>query len=143
MRLLAVLALAALPAIHSPEAAAQAPSTFRSNTELTLTGKDGLQRVTLPMEAYRDARPDLADVRVFNANGEAVPIAWAAAPDPQQETPPAVALPMFPVTKLQPAGTKGSEVSVHAADGTIVSIKGMSTQTMPPRAVAIPSTRAR
>ena len=40
-----------------------------------------LQRFVLPFDAYRDSRRDLADVRVFNANGEPVPIALAGEPE--------------------------------------------------------------
>src|SRR5205814_8515747 len=45
--------------------AAQAPSDFRSSASITPRAGSPLQRFTLPFEAYRDARADLADVRIF------------------------------------------------------------------------------
>jgi hypothetical protein len=118
MRLAALLLLATLPA------AAQPPSQFLSSAELSLSGKEALHRVALPFEAYRDARLDLADVRVFNARGEAMPMAFAGDADLLREVPPLVELPYFPVTTIAAApGARGSEVTVRAADGTLVSIR--------------------
>ncbi|MDQ3027543.1 MAG: DUF3999 domain-containing protein [Pseudomonadota bacterium] len=119
MRLAALLFAAALPA------AAQPPSRFISSAELVLTGKEALHRLALPFEAYRDARRDLADVRVFNARGEGVPIAFAGDPDLQREVLPLVALAHFPISTLAlPPGGRGAEVTVRTADGTLVSIRG-------------------
>jgi len=117
-RFLAVALLAALP-VH-----AQAPSQFRASAPLTLEGEDALHQVELPYEAYRDARNDLADIRIFNAAGESVPFAWAGKPDPTLESAPPIDLPIFPVSKVEPA-TAGprAEVTVRAADGTLVSVK--------------------
>ena len=119
MRLAALLLVAALPA------AAQPPSKFMSSAELTLTGSEALHRVELPFEVYRDARRDLADVRVLNARGEAVPLAFAGDADLQREMLPLVELPSFAVTTLATAPSgRGSEVTVRTADGTLVSIRG-------------------
>lgn len=119
MRLAPLLLVAALPA------GAQPASQFMSSAELALSGKEALHRVELPFEAYRDARRDLADVRVFNARGEAVPIAFAGDADLQREVLPPVELAHFAVSTLAPApGGRGSEVTVRAADGTLVSIRG-------------------
>ena len=118
MRLAAALLLAALPAIAQP------PSQFRSSAPITVTGADGLNEVEIPVEAYRDARKDLADIRVFNKAGEAVPYAWAGMAPPQLEATPPLELPIFPISKVEPAGSSASaEVSVRASDGTLVSVK--------------------
>jgi hypothetical protein len=118
MRIAAILALAALPAL------AQSPSTFRSSAEVTLEGADALHRLDLPFEAYRDARRDLADIRVFNKEGDAVPIAWA--PDPGKMTEPArpIDLPIFPVRAVPVEGNASTEVTIRTADGTLVSVRG-------------------
>lgn len=119
MRLAAALLLAAAFPLH-----AQPPSQFRASAPIELTGKDALHEVELPFEAYRDARRDLADVRVFNARGDAVPMAWAGMPPPQLESAPPIELPIFPVSTLEAApGPAGAEVTVRAADGTLVMVK--------------------
>jgi hypothetical protein len=130
MRIALILLLAALPAF------AQAPSTFRTAAPLALRGTDALQQLELPFEVYRDARRDLADVRIFNAAHEAVPIGWAGPPRVEVEATPPIQLPMFPVSKLEPqAGKGGSEVTIKTADGTLVAVKGRSA----PKSVAKPA----
>lgn len=118
MRLVAAILLAALPAFAQP------PSQFRSSAPITLGGADALNEVEIPVEAYRDARRDLGDIRVFNKAGEAVPYAWSGMPPPQLEATPPIELPMFPISKVEPAGANtGAEVTVRASDGTLVSVK--------------------
>ena len=125
MRVAVLVLAAALPAL------AQSPSTFRSSAQVTPAGADALHVLELPFEAYRDARPDLADIRVFNAGGDPVPFAWA--PDPGKLTEPAtpIDLPMFPVRTVPVAGKASTEVSVRAADGTLVSIRGLQPRRVP------------
>ncbi|MEO7743918.1 MAG: DUF3999 domain-containing protein [Usitatibacter sp.] len=126
---LAILLVSLLPAIS-------AAAEFRSNAPLTLSGGDSLQRVVLPFEVYRDSRPDLADVRVVNAQGETVPMAWAGEPDVQREAPLMVELPVFPVARRQ-AGTAirfPADVTVRASDGTLVAIRTKGSSPKPPPA---------
>lgn len=121
MRLPLVLLFVAWPAFGQP------PGPFSASAPLTLNGTEGLHRVELPPEAYRDSRRDLADVRILNGRGEAVPIAFAGDPDVQREVLPVVELPLFPVSSLAPTPTgRGSEVTVRTQDGTLVSIRGKS-----------------
>jgi len=117
-RVATLLLLAALPAL------AQSPSTFRSNAEVTPGSPDALHLLELPFEAYRDARRDLADIRIFNTSGDPMPFAWA--PDPGRLVEPAtpIPLPMFPVRTVTPEGKASTEVTIHAADGTLVSVRG-------------------
>ena len=126
MRCAILLLVVALPVF------AQAPSQFRSAAPLALAGKEALHRVELPFEAYRDARRDLADLRIFNARGEAVPIAFAGDPDAQRELLPIVDLAIFPVSRLAPMpGGRGAEVTVRTQDGTLVAIRGKSGDPAP------------
>jgi hypothetical protein len=119
MRIASIILLAALPA------AAQFPSEFRSGAPIATRGTDALQQLELPYEVYRDARRDLADVRVFNAARESVPIAWAGPPRVELESAPPVDLPLFPVSKLEAEpGKGGTEVTIRTADGTLVAVKG-------------------
>jgi len=128
MKIVIIALVAALPAL------AQSPANYRANAEVIPTGPDALMLLELPFEAYRDARRDLGDIRIFNTAGDSVPYAWA--PDPGRLTEPAVPvdLPIFPVRKLPPAGEATTEVTVRAADGTLISIRGKQPQRVPGKA---------
>jgi hypothetical protein len=108
-------------------ACAQDPADFRSRATVIPAAGDALHRLTLPFEVYRDARPDLADIRLFNARGEAMPIAFAGVPDAEKEAPvPAVSLPMFALYEPPPRTGTTETVDVRVKtgrDGTIVSVR--------------------
>lgn len=113
--------------LFSTTAAAQSPSDFKSNAPITPAEGDALQRFTLPFDAYRDARPDLSDIRVFNGKGEALPMAFAADPDPVKETPAAVVLATFPIygpaVNVPMNESRRLDVRVRSGrDGTIISV---------------------
>ena len=118
-----VLLIAFAPAL----ATAQEAADFRSSAPVTVSGRDPLNRLTLPAEVYRDARPDLGDLRVFNANGEALPVAFAGDPEAVREAPPAIELPLFPVAAPPPGFPADSNLNVIVKSergGTIVSVQG-------------------
>jgi hypothetical protein len=79
-----------------PAGEALTANDFAYGHSVELPGSRALQTVLLPIDVYRGSvEPRLADLRVFNAHGEAVPHALRGldAPEPQQEiTPP---LPLF------------------------------------------------
>ena len=120
MRIATFVLLAALPVL------AQSPSTFRSNAQVTPGSPDALHLLELPFEAYRDARRDLADIRIFNLGGDPVPFAWA--PDPGRLVEPAtpIPLPVFPVRTVTAEGKASTEVTIRAADGTLISVRGVA-----------------
>ena len=107
---------------------AQSPADFRSHADLTLTSKEALHRFALPPEAYRDARRDLADLRVFNGKDEMVPFAFAGEAERAREAASMVELKIFPVMAAVPgaaitaAGNVDITVRVQA-DGTLVSVQ--------------------
>jgi hypothetical protein len=106
-------------------ALAEERSDFSASAAVTPANADALQRFTLPVAAYRDTRRDLADVRVFNANGEPVPIAFAGDPDSVREATRVTPLPLFPVSSLvSMPGAKGTEVNIRMQDGTLVEVRG-------------------
>jgi hypothetical protein len=111
--------LAAVPA------AADTPAQFQSTAEVVTTGSDALHRLTLPFEAYRDARPDMADLRMLNARAEPLPIAFAGDARETREALAPVSLPLFPVSAAVPGRTDGDlDVLVRSnPNGTIVSVK--------------------
>jgi hypothetical protein len=107
-------------------ALAEEPGDFARSATITPEGSDTLQRFVLPFEAYRDTRRDMADVRVFNARGEPVPIALAGEPEPVKVVARKnVPLARFVVSKLDTApSAKGAEVTIRMSDGTLVSVRG-------------------
>ena len=127
MKRFALIALIALPVL------AEGPADFAGSARITPSGSDALQRFMMPFPVYRDARRDLADVRVFNGRGEPVPIAMAGEPETVREAPVTVELPQFAVSSLAPVsyGARGSEVSIRTADGTLVSVKGIGRANKP------------
>jgi hypothetical protein len=104
---------------------AESPSDFRSTAPVTPAAGDPLQRLTLPFEVYRDARPDLADLRLFNAKDEGLPIAFAGTPEPTRESPRTTALTMFPLYSRAPAAASSPNVDIQVRtgrNGTVVSV---------------------
>src|SRR5688572_5317838 len=68
-------------------------------------------------------RRDLADIRVFNAAGEAVPHAFAPLPPVAPGDHPAIALPFFPVQAGRGARMDGVDVRIQTrADGTVLGL---------------------
>jgi len=118
-----------IPAFAGMTALAQSAGDFRWEAPVTVSGSDALNRLTLPFEAYRDARADFADLRLFNAAGEALPIAFAGEPAPVVTGPKPSPLAIFPIS-AEPGRdiTQGSlDVMVKSdARGTIVSVQGRS-----------------
>src|SRR6185369_15502616 len=95
---------------------------FRSRAPIALQAGDPFQRIQLPFEAYRDTRLDLGDLRVLNAKGEAVPLAFVGEAVPEREKPVNVRLPQFAVTTLAPSAAAAGRVEIHvrtSPDGTL------------------------
>ena len=115
---LAALLLTALPAF------AQAPAELRSRADLTIESGDALHRFTVPADAYRNARRDLADLRVLNGKDELVPFAFAGESERGREAPVVTALPLFPVYPPE-RGVRPENVDITVraeANGTLVSV---------------------
>ncbi len=105
---------------------AQAPG-FAFHAPIAPAGQAALQRFALPFEVYRDAKRDFSDLRVLDKNGDPVAIAFAGEAELKPEQLPALALPIFPVTKMDAATvatTTGAEVTVRTQDGTLVEVRG-------------------
>lgn len=113
----------------APEFTAQAPVQLHTN--------DGLHRIVLPLAVLQRSRhPDLADVRVVDAHGTPVPMAWGA-PPPARASTRTVALPRFawPAT----AAAAGAEAPVKVrvdAQGAVVRIETHARSRPPSGAVA-------
>ena len=116
---LAALCLAA--ACHG----AERPADHAALAPITASGSEGLQRLHLPLAVLQQSRtPGLADLRVFNAAGESLPLALGAArPETAKRS---GALPLFPwpAPAVAAAGKSAAlQVQVDAA-GAVVRING-------------------
>lgn len=125
--------------------AADALPPFAAQAELGVApAGEGLQRVALPLAVLQRLRTaDRRDLRVLNAAGEAVPMAWAGEPHaPPASAPPGVALPLF----VWPEGLAQSgdaEVQVEvAAGGAVVKVQRRGGLAVPPPAGGAASTSA-
>jgi hypothetical protein len=134
MRRLAAIVAMLCAAAHAEE--------FRAKAPIATQGSPGpFYRVQLPVEAYRDTRRDLADIRVVNASGEAVPMAFASEPEPEKAAPTVAVLPQFPVTsRLTPTLTaSGTRLDLRVqtrVDGAVVSVEGRTSGKPAPKPVA-------
>lgn len=98
---LLLILLAAVPCRAAEEAQPLRREDFAYGMELAVSGKNAMYSLTLPAEVYKGCvRPDLGDLRVFNAHGTVPHL--LRQPQPEQEARPAQALPFFPLAA--PAG---------------------------------------
>lgn len=103
--------------------AAEAPSDFASGLPLTLDRSQPFHRIELPLAVYTQARPDLADVRVFNGAGEPLPYALHTARPPAVQ-PTLTAVPYFPVRGDDVARAGSLDVKIQqSADGRIIALQ--------------------
>jgi hypothetical protein len=107
---------------------------FRSKAPIITEGSDPFRRIQLPFEAYRDTRWDLGDLRVLNAKGEAVPLAFVGEAVPEREKPVNVRLPQFAVTAPTPSATASGrvDVRVRTADGALMYVEQRPAGKAPP-----------
>lgn len=96
---------------------------FAYGYALDTPGVASVYALQLPVDVYRDLqRSDFGDLRVFNAQGQAVPHALLR-PAPARETAARVVLPVFPVRGGEPtAGTLAVRVN-RDMNGTIIDVR--------------------
>jgi len=87
-----------LVALVATGAHAERPSEYASGIPVMPVGSMPFQRVAVPATVYEGAaRPDLADLRVFNADAEVVPYAWLPRAADTHARADAIALPLYPL----------------------------------------------
>lgn len=144
----APLALASNPARPSTDAGTDLGPRFAATAPLTLVPQEGLQRLALPLPVLQASRsPGWADVRVLDAAGRPVPLAWLPRPpapsaqdDPALNSAalPALAWPAAPTSPGAPGGEPANvRVRVDSA-GAVVQIEpatpaAAASGTAPPR----------
>ncbi|WP_310600282.1 DUF3999 family protein [Desulfobulbus sp.] len=120
----ACLWLVALVAVAcpTPAAASLAPGDFASGLALPEADGTGIQVFEVPSVVYEKAvRPDLADVRVFNASGEAVPHVIRAVAQSREEIRQPVPFFPLPGKQSQQPGDLSLRVALQA-DGKVLSV---------------------
>lgn len=110
--------------------AAERPADYARGLPLATPGQEPFYRVELPFEVHAGARPDLRDVRVFNAAGDTVPMAIVPVrPLSPDDRPEHQQVPFFPL----PAGTgrrdADLDLTVAGADGRILSLRSRTPAT--------------
>jgi hypothetical protein len=124
--IVAIVALAVCSIVH----AADVSRSYVAIAPIELVPGQGLQRVELPLPVVQASRtPYLADVRVVDAEGRAVPIGWAQEPQrvKHERT---VAVPRFEWPRssaLDASSTAGLKVRVDAK-GAVVRIEGAGSK---------------
>lgn len=120
-----VLGLCATP-IAVLAAAGEQPTEFEARAPLTLVGKGPYYQLTLPFEAYLAAQsPELRDLRVFNAQGEAVPFATIGKQRHSESDLERSQIAWFPLYGASAAPDFIPEIRVERrADGAVVSVSG-------------------
>ncbi|WP_374401097.1 DUF3999 domain-containing protein [Niveibacterium sp.] len=120
----ALLALLCCSAAHAAEQAAD----FTTRASIRVNETAPYARLTLPIDAYLAARsPDLRDLRVFNANGEAVPFALIDTPPQTRASEQQRALRWFPLHGEAGARLGDLQVDVRRdTSGTVVSVREQS-----------------
>lgn len=114
--LAALLALAAGPLL-----AGETPADFAARLPIQVPAGAALVRITLPESAYAAlAGPDLSDLRIFNAAGEALPT--ARLPAPRETAVEKGRAPLLPLPETTPQGGDSSLRISRAPDGTLLRV---------------------
>ncbi|QID16742.1 DUF3999 domain-containing protein [Nitrogeniibacter mangrovi] len=99
--------------------AAPAPTDFALRLPIEVPARTSLVAITLPADVYRVAqRGDLGDVRIVDAAGEAVPMAFVPPPRPPAERRAERALVPLPAARAE-AGDPAVAVSAHSGGASV------------------------
>ncbi len=125
--ILLVWMLVAASAQESPLQAAD----FAYGYMLEVDGDGAIYGLSLPEDVYRNAtRADLGDMRVFNSEGQVVPMAVRRQPVSVGSARAVVSLPLFPL--YAPGGDMTNTMALHIttdAQGAIIDINGQQHDT--------------
>ncbi|WP_417910446.1 DUF3999 domain-containing protein [Candidatus Electronema sp. PJ] len=129
MKHLAVLfaLLTALPCHAAEEQNSLHREDFAYGMELTVSGKKAMYSLMLPAEVYQGCtRPDLGDLRVFNAQGPVPHLLRQPQPEKQSARPPQ-SLPYFPLSETTQANGNLSDHGLTiSGNGAIIALNKSS-----------------
>lgn len=105
------------------------PADFAWQLPLTVSGNNGVVQFKLPLAVYQQSRmADLADLRLFDAQGAAVPFAWHRPGAERTATIRQSSVRMYPVYAAPGMQQAELELSVRAsADGSLISLHTPAT----------------
>ncbi len=94
---------------------------FAYGMELTVSGRSALYSLTLPAEVYKGCtRPDLGDLRIFNAHGP-VPHLLRQLQPKQSTQPSSQILPFFPLSESTGTNSKAADLGIAiGSNGAII-----------------------
>lgn len=94
------------------------PQDFAYGLPIVISGEAAAYRLEIPVEVYRVAVSEgLADIRVFNAQGEVVPYALRDAP--AETHAPSAPLPLFPLRAEAPVLIGGVRVTIDSPNSQV------------------------
>jgi hypothetical protein len=101
------------------------PADFAMQLPLTVSGANGVVQLRLPLMVYqRSSSPELADLRVFNAAGQALPFALLPTTRSQRVRRRDSIARLFPIYGALAARAVQTELDIRiAADGTLISVQ--------------------
>ena len=106
-------------ALLATTATLSTPKDFAYRMEVTGTGEAAAYRVAVPLAVYQKiVHPDLADLRVFNGNGEQVPFAIER-PAAGTVASAATALSLFPLKDDSDATLNAIRVTIESGKGSV------------------------
>jgi uncharacterized protein DUF3999 len=115
------LALVAVLAA-GPLLAGENPGDFAARLPIEVPPGAALVRLTLPESAYAAlAGPELADLRIFNGAGEALPV--ARLPAPRETSLISARVPLLPLPETAIPGVEARLRISRAADGTLLRVE--------------------
>lgn len=104
------------------------PADFAYGMPLVTPADAAAYRLALPAAVYQHTRVDLADIRVFNAGGQAVPYALSLPSDHVLPRGPGTALPLFPLRSDTAAASDAVRVTIDSS-GADVRLRNRATVT--------------
>jgi hypothetical protein len=123
--------------VAAASARAATPDTiglYAHSVALTVSGKNAVVRAQLPLSVYLNSRSEtLDDVRIFDAQGKALPFSLLQAQGQTQTNYRKMPLKIFPVLKDEARdGGRGTDVDIRASpDGSLVSVSTRSAKAGP------------
>ncbi len=123
LRRAAMLVAPCLAMMATPVRGQSVPTDFAKGIDVGTTGVGAIVRVVLPDDVYATVtRSDLADLRVFNGAGEAVPHALRHVPPPAVSDAEAVSVPVFPLYQVPTDRNLLTQVAIGPS-GAVLSVR--------------------
>ena len=99
---------------------AETPADYALNIPLKISAEAGLQRLSLPAAVFASSQsPNFADVRVFNSQGQAVPIAMGMSDNQPQQVNKTIDFATYSIMGISGGhiGAANSEIRIEESDG--------------------------